>query len=100
MNGTYQNFISGSAFTDVNGTNCMKLWLVSSKSVVTQTSSWSAIHSATITYNTTSLSYYSESFNASQYKIGINAQAGMYYSTFTLTSSVPALQTYLNGALS
>ncbi len=69
IDNTYRNFKSGAL--DLTGSNCMKLLLLSSKSINITTSSWSDSFSSSITYVTSSVSYFSSSFNVSQVSTGI-----------------------------
>lgn len=63
VRGQFLNFVSGA--TEVTGTNSLKLVLVASKSINVTTSSWQQNFSASITYTTQSVAYYSQSFSAS-----------------------------------
>jgi hypothetical protein len=83
--GTYRNFTSGSS--EVTGSNSLLLTLVTSSSILVNTTSWSETHSASITYTTSSWIYYSASFSGSQYSIGNNSKTGIYYSNVFLSSS-------------
>jgi hypothetical protein len=82
--GTSRNFFSGS--TEIGGADCAILTLVSSHSVAYQTSSYQANFSASVTYTTKSVAYFSQSFTASQLMIGNNPITGIYYCTFSASS--------------
>jgi hypothetical protein len=69
INSSYRNFSSGGL--DLTGSNCMKLLLISSKSITITTSSWSDSFSSSITYTTSSVAYFSSSFNVSQVSTGV-----------------------------
>ena len=90
--GQLSNLISG-ALT-VTGSNSLMFELAASKSVSYFTTSWSVTHSASITYTTKSLSYFSQSFTGSQY----NSRDGIYSAPIYLNSIVGALNTWLSGS--
>lgn len=95
--GIYENFKSGSDV--ITGTNCLNLELVASKSYSYTMNSWSQSHSQSITFTTTSMTYFSASFPASQLSFGNLKQAGSYYSDVTLaTFSTPALDAFVSGS--
>lgn len=85
--GISQNFISSSM--QITGSNSLVLSLFSSRSLTYITSSYQNNFSASISYLTRSLTYFSQSFSASQYYVGSNPIPGIYYSNFVLPSSNP-----------
>lgn len=76
--GAYRNFYSGS--NEITGSNSLILKLIASKSVTFTTSSWQANFGASISHNTSSAAFYSQSFSASQY----DGRIGIYTSDFIL----------------
>jgi hypothetical protein len=90
--GELANIISGT--TTVNGSNSLMFELAASKSVSYLTTSWSVTHSASVTYTTKSLSYFSESFTGSQYQ----TISGVYSVPVYLNSIVGTLNTWLSGS--
>jgi hypothetical protein len=80
--GQQTNFISASQL--ITGSNCLLLELVSSRFISFPTTSFSWTHSASITYNTRSLIYYSQSFSGSQLLIGGIPQVGQYTASVLL----------------
>lgn len=84
IRGQNRNFFSGS--TEILGNNCLKMTLVSSKSVRFTTSSWSPSHSASINHLTRSLLYMSRSFSGSQFSLGSLPQVGIYSAPFILST--------------
>lgn len=91
--GSYRNFFSGSSV--VTGSNSLFLTLLSSKNISVQTSSWSETHSASITYSSSSVSYFSASFSGSQLSFGMHQQTGIYSASFALDTSDPYLKSFL-----
>lgn len=83
LRGSHRNYFSGS--TEITGTNCLKLQLVTSRSVKFVTSSWSPSHSASINHVTSSILYYSRSFTGSQYALGSLFQTGIYATPVSLS---------------
>ena len=93
--GTYENFLSGSA--EIVGYNTLLLTLIASRSITVSTTSWSETHSASITYNTSSVAYYSTSFTGSQYRTGDQWNTGMYHADVLLnTTTDTTLATFLS----
>lgn len=82
VQGSYSNWVSGS--TSITGSACARLHLVSSKSVSFQTSSYFQNFSGTITYTSSSMSYYSASFLVSQSTIGGLPITGYYQAGVSL----------------
>lgn len=82
IRGQYANFVSGSS--EVTGSNSLKLVLVASKSVNTTTSSWQQNFSASVTYTTESISYFSQSFTASLSSTGNVPHYGYYHASVSL----------------
>jgi hypothetical protein len=78
LRGNVANFVSGGV--QITGSNSLVLQLVASKSVSYYTSSYQANFAQIITHKTSSTTYFSQSFNASQY----NSQTGMYVINFNL----------------
>jgi len=76
---SYSNFISGAS--ELTGSNCLLLTLITSRSISYTTTSFSTSHSKSISYNTRSIVYYSQSFSGSQLSIGGKYQTGSYFST-------------------
>lgn len=90
----YTNFVSGA--TQITGSNSLKLLLVASKSVNITTSSWQQNFSASITYTTQSISYYSQSYSASLSSIGNVPLTGYYQALVNLTpGSTASLSSWL-----
>src|SRR5574337_752020 len=90
------NFVSAS--TQVTGSDCLMLTLVASKSVVVSTSSFELNFSASITYNTTSVEYFSTSVSASQFSIGNLPQTGIYFAPLLLDVQTDvSLSSFLGG---
>ncbi|HNC55865.1 MAG TPA: hypothetical protein PLP33_10510 [Leptospiraceae bacterium] len=83
----YSNFISGSS--ELTGSNCVLLTLVTSRSISYTTTSFSTSHSKSISYNTRSIVFYSQSFTGSQLVIGNKNQTGNYYATVNLDYNNP-----------
>jgi len=97
VRGNHKNFYSGS--TEISGANSMKLQLITSKSVKFTTSSWSPSHSASISYVTRSLTYFSRSYSGSQFNLGSIPQVGVYFSTVTLSlGSDPELNSFVSNS--
>jgi hypothetical protein len=95
--GVFENFKSGSS--EITGANCLNLELVASKSNSIQVTGWSPSHSQSITYTTTSISYFSASFPASQVSFGGLFQEGSYCADVTLaTFSDPVLDSFVSGS--
>lgn len=103
VRGSYANFMSGS--TSITGSNSLKLLLVASKSVDVVTSSWQQNFSASITYTTQSISYFSESFSASlsgnpplmgyyQSEVNLNPQGTASLATFLGSDQTAVFQSY------
>lgn len=82
VRGQYANFVSGSA--EITGSNSLKLVLIASKSVSITTSSWQQNFSASVTYTTESMSYFSQSYSASLSSIGNLPLTGYYQATVNL----------------
>jgi hypothetical protein len=94
IRGQYTNFVSGS--TEITGSNSLRLLLVASKSINVTTSSWQQNFSASITYTTQSVSYFSESFSASLSSTGNVPLLGYYQATVNLNHQTTAsLATFL-----
>lgn len=75
---SYSNFSSSS--NELTGSNCLVLTLLASRSISYSTTSFSTSHSKSISYNTRSIIYYSQSFSGSQLRIGNINKTGNYYS--------------------
>lgn len=88
VRGQYANFVSGSS--QVTGSNSLKLLLVSSKSVNITTSSWQQNFSASITYTTQSVTYFSESFSASLSSTGNVPLIGYYQAAVSMNPQTTA----------
>lgn len=82
VNGSYTNFFSGS--NPVTGSNSLRLLMVASKSVVISTSSYQQNFSASITYNTGSVTYFSTSYLASSSHHGNLPLMGYYQASVLL----------------
>jgi len=96
--GISSNFRSGSSFSEVTGPNCLILELVASKSNQILMTSWSQSHSQSITFQTTSVSYYSQSFTGSQVYFGNLPQTGIYSANaFLDTVSNTTLNSFVSG---
>lgn len=80
---TYLNFVSGA--TQITGSNSLLLTLVASKSITISTTSFQDNFSASITYNTTSIEFFSTSFTGSQAAIGGIFQTGIYSAPLLLS---------------
>jgi hypothetical protein len=94
VRGQYANFVSGSS--EITGSNSLKLVLVASKSVSVTTSSWQQNFSASITYTTESMSYFSQSFSASLSSLGNLPLTGYYHASVSLNPLTTAsLATFL-----
>lgn len=95
--GIFENFKSGSSI--ITGSDCLKLELVASKSDIISMTSWSQSHSQSITFYTSSMSYFSASFTGSQVSFGGLKQTGSYYADVTMaTFSTAALDAFVSGA--
>lgn len=95
--GQQTNFISASQV--ITGSNSLLLELVSSRFVSYATTSFSWTHSASITYNTRSLIYYSQSFSGSQLLIGGIPQVGQYTASVLLDYYSPGLVAFHSNSL-
>lgn len=84
---SYSNFTSSSS--EITGSNCLLLTLLASRSISYSTTSFSTSHSKSITYNTRSIVYYSQSFTGSQATIGNINKTGNYYSVVNLDFNSP-----------
>jgi len=82
--GIYHNFMSGAQ--EITGSNCLMLELVASKSSIIPVTSWSQSHSQSITFYTSSNSYFSSSFTGSQLSFGNLKQTGSYYADVSLNT--------------
>ena len=82
IRGQYANFMSGAV--QVTGSNSLQLILVASKSVNVVTSSWQQNFSASVTYTTQSVVYYSQSYSASLSSLGNVPLQGFYQATVLL----------------
>jgi hypothetical protein len=90
--GQFINFFSGS--TEITGN--LELLLVASKSVSVTTSSWQTNFSASITYTTQSLSYFSQSFTASLSLLGSVPLTGFYQASVNMNPQLTSsLASYL-----
>lgn len=97
VRGQYANFVSGS--TSITGSNSLKLVLVASKSINVTTSSWQQNFSASITYTTQSISYFSQSFTASLSSLGNLPLMGYYYALVNLNpQTTSSLAAFLSGS--
>lgn len=103
VRGEYANFMSGSSA--ITGSNSLRLLLVASKSIDVVTSSWQQNFSASISYTTQSISYFSESFSASlsgnppyigyyQAEATLDPQSNAGLSGFLGTSTSQVFQSY------
>jgi len=88
IRGQYANFVSGNV--EITGSNSLKLLLVASKSVNVTTSSWQTNFSASITYTTQSVSYFSQSFTASLSSTGNVPLMGYYYAVVNMNPQLTA----------
>jgi hypothetical protein len=94
INGAYSYFFSGSQA--ITGSNSLMLVMVASKSINITTSSYETNFSASITYTTSSVSYFSSSFSASLSSIGNLPLVGYYESAVNLNPQLTSsLATYL-----
>lgn len=99
VRGQYAYFVSGS--TSITGSNSLKLVLVASKSINITTSSWQQNFSASITYTTQSISYFSQSFTASLSSIGSVPLIGYYQALVNMNpQTTSSLATFLSGSKS
>lgn len=97
--GVSSNFRSGSLMSEVTGANCLILELVASRSNPIFITSWSQSHSQSITFKTSSISYYSQSFTGSQVYFGGLPQTGIYQADVTLdTVSNTVLNSFSNSS--
>jgi hypothetical protein len=95
--GIYQNFSSGSSV--ISGANSLVLELIASKSQIIPITSWSQTHSQSITFYTSSISYFSASFSGSQVSFGNLKQTGSYYSDISLsTFSTASLNAFVSAS--
>lgn len=83
INGSHQNFTSGS--TELTGSDILSLQLIASKSINVTTTSFSPSHSASITYMSRSTVFVSRSFSGSQYSLNGLPQAGIYFAPVSLS---------------
>lgn len=96
--GVASNFVSGTSLSEVTGTNCLLLELVASRSNPVLVTSWSQSHSQSITFQTTSVSYFSQSFTGSQVFFGTLPQRGIYTANALLnTVTNPELNSFVSG---
>lgn len=94
IKGSYTNFVSGA--TSITGSNCAKLVMVASKSITISTSSYQQNFSASVTYNTASVIYFSQSFSASQSTIGTISKVGFYEASVNINYQTDSnLSTFL-----
>lgn len=93
--GTSTNFRSGTV--GISGSNCLMLELIASKSQIVAMTSWSQSHSQSITFYTSSVSYFSSAFTGSQLMFGGLQQSGSYYSDVTMS---PQMTSSLNAFVS
>lgn len=99
IRGQYANFVSGS--TEITGSNFLKLVLIASRSINITTSSWQQNFSASITYTTQSISYFSQSFTASLSSTGNVPLIGYYQALVNLNPQTTAsLATFLSSSKS
>ena len=91
------NFLSASQ--EITGSNSLLLELVSSRFITYATTSFSWTHSASITYDTRSLIYYSQSFSGSQLVIGGIPQVGQYTASVNLDYYSPELVAFHSNSL-
>jgi len=95
--GIYQNFRSGSSI--ISGSNSLVLELIASKSQIIPITSWSMSHSQSITFYTSSMSYFSASFSGSQLAFGRLQQTGAYYSDVSMaTFSTASLNAFVSAS--
>lgn len=87
------NFTSG-AF-DVTGSNCLKVELVSSKSITYWTSSFSLTHSQSINHLTSTWQTFSKTITGSQYSNGSGFLSGVYYASVNLDYNSLEIRNYL-----
>ena len=97
--GVAANFISGASGVEVTGNNCMSVELIGSKSNQVSVTSWSQAHSQSITFLTTSISYFSSSFSGSQLSFGgALPQTGIYFCDVNLnTFTNSTLNAFVSG---
>jgi hypothetical protein len=96
QNGSYVNYLSGSA--SITGSNSLIYELIASKSVSYYTSSWSLSHSASILAKTSSMAYLTRSYSGSQFVLNGFAQTGIYSASVNLNSVTDsAFEAYLSG---
>jgi hypothetical protein len=75
------------------------LELIASKSQIIPITSWSQTHSQSITFYTSSISYFSASFSGSQVSFGNLKQTGSYYSDISLsTFSTASLNAFVSAS--
>lgn len=95
--GIFENYKVGGQ--SITGSDCLSLNLIASKSYHHLTTSWSISHSASITYKTSSMIFYSASFPMNQTNFGGIPQPGSYYSDVLLdTFSDSSLNTFVSGS--
>lgn len=94
VRGQYANFVSGAS--QITGSNSLKLVLIASKSINVTTSSWQQNFSASVTYTTQSISYFSQSYSASLSSIGSVPLTGYYHANVSMNPvGTASLATFL-----
>lgn len=91
-----ENFSSASV--NITGSNCLKVELISSKSIVYWTSSYSTSHSQSINHLTTSWQVFSQTFSGSQYYNGSQYVTGVYSASINLDYYTASVSNYLTSS--
>lgn len=93
--GNPTNFLSGAIPVSGSGSVLLKLFASQSSYVTATTYSYS--HQATISYLSTSWSYFSQSFTGSQISFGGINQSGSYYADVCIPFNASGLSSVING---
>ena len=93
--GNPTNFLSGAFPVSGSGSVLLKLFASQSSYVTATTYSYS--HQATISYLSTSWSYFSQSFTGSQISFGGINQSGSYYADVCIPFNASGLSSVING---
>lgn len=95
--GNPTNFVSGA--TPVIGSGSLLFKLYASQSSYVSATTYSYSHQATISYLSTSWSYFSQSFTGSQISFGGINQSGSYYADFCIPINTPGLSSVMDGGV-
>lgn len=90
------NFVSGAV--DVTGSNCLKVELVSSKSITYWTSSFSLSHSQSINHLTSTWQTFTKVITGSQYYNGSSFLSGVYHISLSLDFNSAEVRNYLTSS--